>query len=152
MAVSKKLTPNSRPRRMISRECSSSTVQLCWPRAASPKPIHPMQMRDTVKFEFPSFVYSIFMPPRFILDFPPATGDGYVTAAQRFFQSLRCYVVNPSQPGEPPGIGIVWDFYDLHIFLTISPEEQLRRIRQRERRKSFGGFSKQVDSARRKVF
>ena len=57
MAVSKKFTPSSSPRLMISREAASSKVQLCWPVAALPKPMHPMQMRDTFKSELPSFVY-----------------------------------------------------------------------------------------------
>lgn len=34
----------------------------------------------------------------------------------------------------------LWDFYDLHIFLTISPEEQLRRIRQRNGERALEVF------------
>ena len=34
-------------------------VQLCWPLEASPKPMHPMQMRDTFKPELPNCVYFI---------------------------------------------------------------------------------------------
>ena len=33
-----------------------SLVQLCWPRPGSPNPIHPMQIRDTLRSELPSFV------------------------------------------------------------------------------------------------
>ena len=44
---------------MISRECSSSMVHECCPLCASPNPMQPMQMRETFRSEFPSFVYFI---------------------------------------------------------------------------------------------
>ena len=47
------------PRLMISRDAASSTVQLCCPVAAFPKPIQPMQIRETVKSDLPNFVYFI---------------------------------------------------------------------------------------------
>ena len=89
MAVSKKFTPSSSPRLMISRECASSSVQLCWPFFASPKPMHPMQMRETFKSELPSFVYCIVFPPSVRLPcrppaFAPFPGRGRSTAS---FQS-----------------------------------------------------------------
>ncbi len=45
---------------MICRVCSSSTVQLCWPADALPKPIQPIQMRETVRSDLPSFAYFMF--------------------------------------------------------------------------------------------
>ena len=45
------------------RERSSSSVQACCPRSASPKPIQPMQTRETVMSDLPSFVYFMFKPP-----------------------------------------------------------------------------------------
>ena len=46
----------------------------------------------------------------------------------------------------------LWDFYDLHIFLTVSPEEQRLRIRRRNGGKGFGNLSKQMDPVGGAVF
>ena len=46
--------------------------QLCWPLAGSPKPIQPIQMRDTFKSELPSFVYFTAFPPLIVITFNPS--------------------------------------------------------------------------------
>src|SRR5699024_1354033 len=48
---------------MISRVCSSSMVHVCCPFFASPKPMHPIQMRDTFNSEFPNLAYLIMNSP-----------------------------------------------------------------------------------------
>ena len=45
------------------RDDSSSSVQLCWPWAASPNPMQPRHTRDTFRLLFPSLVYCIIMEP-----------------------------------------------------------------------------------------
>src|SRR5574344_1393884 len=56
---------------MISLDCSSSSVQMCCPVVAFPKPIQPMQIRDTFKFELPNFEYFIQSPHLFLANLNP---------------------------------------------------------------------------------
>lgn len=53
MAVSKKLTPSSSSRLMISREYASSMVQECRLFCVFTKPMQPIQIQETVRGELP---------------------------------------------------------------------------------------------------
>src|SRR5690348_405213 len=65
LAVSKKLMPRSRAFLMIGRLSSSLSTHLCVQRSASPKPMHPRQIRETSMPVWPSLVYSM----RIVLSF-----------------------------------------------------------------------------------